>query len=87
MDVVCGIFCVCVSFILVSCVLPSPDNVSELRPKCGVNEDNTEAIFLLRYSEFHMVIPVLPGLCTCFALNTLSSKLLNKLSNLFLYIM
>lgn len=25
------------------------DNVSELRPKWGVDEDNTDAIFLLRY--------------------------------------
>ncbi|KAI3360784.1 hypothetical protein L3Q82_013026, partial [Scortum barcoo] len=35
------------SFTLGSCVLPPPDNVSELRPKSGVDEDNTEAIFLL----------------------------------------
>uniref|UniRef100_A0AAQ5WX73 Protein kinase domain-containing protein n=1 Tax=Amphiprion ocellaris TaxID=80972 RepID=A0AAQ5WX73_AMPOC len=31
-------------------VLVSPDKVSELKPKSGVDEDNTEAIFLLRYS-------------------------------------
>uniref|UniRef100_A0A8C9ZK70 Unc-51 like kinase 4 n=1 Tax=Sander lucioperca TaxID=283035 RepID=A0A8C9ZK70_SANLU len=61
---------------LVSLVLPSPDNVSELRPKSGMDEDNTEAIFLLRYSDQsicclstcfarvclgHRVIAVLPG--------------------------
>uniref|UniRef100_A0A4W6EF48 Unc-51 like kinase 4 n=1 Tax=Lates calcarifer TaxID=8187 RepID=A0A4W6EF48_LATCA len=33
----------------VSCMLPL-DNVSELRPKSGVDEDNTEAIFLLSYT-------------------------------------
>lgn len=35
--------------ILFNMLCASPDKVSELRPKCGVDEDNTEAIFLLRY--------------------------------------
>lgn len=43
-----------ISQIYVSCstwehVLDSPDNVSELKPKSGLDEDITEAIFLLRY--------------------------------------
>jgi len=39
-----------------------PENLSELRPKSGVDEDNTEAIFLLRYrvpslTQSHRVTP------------------------------
>lgn len=47
----------------VSFVLLPPDNVSELKPKSGVDEDNSESIFLIRYSvSFYLLscAPVLP---------------------------